>query len=31
MMKQVSAKKPIDFLMYIGDEAEHEPAFEYLN
>jgi hypothetical protein len=31
MMKHVSQKAPIDFLMYIGDEVENEPAFEYLN
>ena len=31
MMKQVSSKTPIDFLLYIGDEVENEPAFEYLN
>jgi hypothetical protein len=31
MLREKGSKTPIDFLLYIGDEAENEPAFQYLN
>lgn len=30
-MKRLGEVKPIDFLLYIGEESLNEPAFEYLN
>jgi trehalose-6-phosphatase len=31
MIRQFSSKKPIDFLMYIGDDLQSEQVFQHLN
>lgn len=31
MLRLLGSETPIDFLMYIGDEAENEKAYQLLN
>lgn len=31
MIRQFSSKKPIDFLMYIGDDLQSEQVFQHMN
>ena len=31
LIKRIGEVVPIDFLLYLGEEAMNEPAFQYLN